>query len=194
MFISAFSYTLQCLSVDPAQRIRRPKHSLTSNTFTSARIMPLLASSMGEEHPGPDGRRPQADPRRAGLVPQAGSTTHSAAARLRDIISLLLFGLERSPLQDALADDFPLWKAAFPNARGTPTLPPRELAVEGALASKGGKWPFPTPVRARPPRELTVERRGILPVGGRSTLASSSSSDRASVERPPPDLRVVTRR
>ena len=117
---------------------------------------------MGEEHPGPDGRRPQADPRCTGLVPQAGSAAHSAAARLRDIISLLLFGLERSPLQDALAGDFPWWKAAFPNARGTPALPPRELAVEGELTSKGGKRPFPTPVGAWPPRELTVERRGIL--------------------------------
>ena len=115
MFIDAFSYTLQCLSVDPAQRIRRCKHSLTANTFTSARIMPLLASSMGEEHPGPDGHRPQADPRRAGLVPQAGSTVHS-------------------------------W----------------ELTVEGALASKGGKRPFPMPVGARPPRELAVGSSALV--------------------------------
>ena len=157
--------------------------------------MPLLASSVGEEHPVPDGHRPQVDPRRAGLVPQAGSAAHSAVARLRDIISLLLFGLERSPLQDVLVGDFPWWKAAFPNARGTPALPPRELAVEGALANKGGKRPFPMPVGSWPPRELAVEHRGILRIGGWSTLASSSSSDRASVvERPLPDLRVVTGR
>jgi len=157
--------------------------------------MPLLASSVGEEHPVPDGHRPQVDPRRAGLVPQAGSAAHSAAARLRDIISLLLFGLERSPLQDALIDDFPWWKAASPNTRGTPALPPRELTVEGPLASKGGKRPFLMPVGARPPCELVVERRGILRIGGRSMLVSSSSSDPASIiERPLPDLHVVTGR